>query len=106
MTLSFPHIARGAVLAGALLALAACGDKPLDGPDALVDGAARAVPAGYQIAQSPSGLIVMRDGAPFAADEGAEAKKVLSRWCGAQGVNSGLDDSFSNGTWVFPGGCK
>ncbi len=106
MNVTTGHMARAMALGGALLLLASCGDKELTGPDAMVDGAARAVPAGYRIAQSPEGLIVMRDGSPFAADEGAEAKKIISRWCGGQGVNSGLDDRFTNGTWLFPGGCK
>ncbi|TQS72418.1 hypothetical protein ERN12_00940 [Rhodobacteraceae bacterium] len=66
----------------------------------------RAVPEGYQIAQSPAGVIVTRSQPPFGDAEGAEAKRAVQAWCGTGGVASGPDDYFQNGSWIFPGGCK
>ncbi|MER5170486.1 hypothetical protein [Thioclava sp. GXIMD2076] len=98
-------MARGMALGAALLALAACDTKPLVAPETPVP-VSRGVPQGYQIAQSPSGLIVQRVATPFRADEGIEAKRTVNGWCGPNGVNSGLDDRFEDGSWIFPGGCK
>lgn len=73
------------------------------------DGGARAPrvaeAAGYRGAFLPSGeLSVTRTAAPFAYDEGAEAKRAANALCGGK-VASGDRDNFQNGAWVFPGGC-
>ena len=61
--------------------------------------------AGYQGAFLPSGeLAVTRKAARFGYDEGAEAKRAANALCGGK-VASGDRDNFSEGAWIFPGGC-
>lgn len=73
------------------------------------DGGARAPRLaefeGYQGAFLPSGeLAVTRKAAAFGYDEGAEAKRAANALCGGR-VVSGDRDNFSEGAWIFPGGC-
>lgn len=86
------------------LTLAACASTA-----PMPDGGARAPRlaevAGYQGAWLPSGeLAVTRKAAPFGYDEGAEAKRAAKVLCGGT-VASGDRDNFSDGAWIFPGGC-
>lgn len=59
---------------------------------------------GYRAEARGAGLAVMRDAAPFANWEGAEAKRAADAQCGGA-VKSGLRDSYDAGAWVFVGGC-
>ncbi|MEZ5884870.1 MAG: hypothetical protein R3D53_13840 [Paracoccaceae bacterium] len=80
------------------LALAAC---------AAPSGAPRPASevAGYRAGNGADGaLIVTRTAAPFAYDEGAEARRAADALCGGK-VASGPKDNFRDGAWHFPGGC-
>ncbi len=65
-------------------------------------------PATSGIDATPSApLRVTNNGAPFANDEGAAARKTAEATCRGRGqrLRSGIYDRFEAGTWVYPGGC-
>ena len=79
------------------LALAACAAPPTTRPASEV--------AGYRAGTGEGGaLVVSRVSAPFAYDEGAEARRAADALCGGK-VASGPKDNFRDGAWIFPGGC-
>lgn len=49
-------------------------------------------------------LVVTREAAPFAAWEGAEARRAADAACGGR-VAASIYDRFSDGAWIFTGGC-
>ncbi len=59
------------------------------------------------VSASSGPVRVTNNGAPFAFDQGAVARKVAEGVCAGQGkrLRSGIYDRFEAGAWVYPGGC-
>ncbi|AQS47801.1 hypothetical protein BMG03_08275 [Thioclava nitratireducens] len=95
---------RAVIISGCALALGGCmgttgGNEASKGPRRL------AAVEGYTAAYDASGaLVVMRQAAPFANYEGAEAKRAANAICGGA-VASSINDTYRDGAWVFPMGC-
>lgn len=62
-------------------------------------------PAGYGAVVLPGGALqVTRAATPFAGWEGAEARRAADAACGGR-VAASIYDRFSDGAWIFVGGC-
>ena len=89
---------------GFALALGGCVQSA---PKAAVSAPKAAVVASFAAPPLSGPLRVTDNGAAFAYDQGAAARRVAQAQCVGQGrrLASSIYDRFEAGAWVYPGGC-